>query len=239
MVALALHRRAGMAIRRGWSLGRSVRALRHELDELLERFEAPGTLRRELDRIVGDGLGEAASQRAPWWQRARPVAPQSRPAALLLYRLAQAMGLSGAAGASFGEDRELLSERPDSFVVRVDLHEMRERDIDVRLEGEVLTISGERHHEEAKREQGCACTERRYQSFSRSIELPRGVDSQRIEAHYGDGTLEVILPKRESLRTKQIPIVRHDARVAGDRYAVRRITPDGNGASHPQSTATS
>jgi hypothetical protein len=92
----------------------------------------------------------------------------------------------------------------------------------------VLTISGEQHHQEAKREQGCAFTERRYNSFSRAIELPRGVDSHRIEAHYTEGVLEVLLPKRESTRIKQIPIVRHDARETADRYA-RRVMPNTNG----------
>lgn len=210
------------------SIGPSVRAFRHDIDELLERFEAPRTLRRELDRILGDGVEDDVSRRRSWWRSGRS-APRRPWATLLLDRMVRAAGLSKRADPSPAEDLAVLTERSDCYVVRVELPDVRERDIDVRLDGEVLTIAGEHHHEAAKREQGCAYTERHYNSFTRSIELPRGVDSHRIEAHYVQGVLEVVLPKRESPRTKQIPIVRHEVRAAGDRYEERRRMPDANG----------
>jgi HSP20 family molecular chaperone IbpA len=199
-----------------------VRALRHDFDEL-------------LDRIVGDGSDRSVPQRRSWWRSAR--SPLS-PLASLLDRLARAKALSKSALAHGSEEIDLLTEHADCFLVRVDLHDVRERDVDVRLEGEVLTISGERHHQEAKREQGCAYTERRYNSFTRTIELPRGVDSHRVEAHYREGLLEVLLPKRESPRIKQIPIVRHVAYDVLDKHESRRVIPHAAPRSAGPTTAT-
>jgi HSP20 family protein len=228
-----------MANQKGWSSIRpSVRALRNDLDGLLERFEAPRTLRRGLGRFSRDGLERGGPRRPPWWRAGQSVAPPPRLSAVLFARIAQVMGLSPQTSLSASEDVELLTERSDCFVVRFDLPDVRERDIDVRLDGEVLTVSGEHHHEETKREQGCAYTERRFSSFSRSIELPRGVDSHRIEAHYEQGVLEVQLPKRESPRAKQIPIVRHEVREATGKTERGSATPPGSGISSRRASET-
>ncbi len=220
------------------AIGPSVRALRNDLGELLGRFDSPRSIRRELDRILGDWPEQGATQRPSWWRGGPAALPRRRRLTTVLDAIMRMMGLSRRADGSVAEDVEVLTERSDSYVVRVDFPDVRERDIDVRLDGELLTISGEHHHESARREQGCAYTERHYNSFSRSIELPRGIDTQKVEAHYAQGVLEVLLPKREALRPKQIPIVRHDVRGQGHEHEVRRGVMDANGAAPRRSNPT-
>lgn len=83
----------------------------------------------------------------------------------------------------------------DRYVVRADLPGIDpEKDIEVKVDGDVLTIHGERREEE--RENGHS--EVRYGSFTRSLRLPKGASATDVEARYDAGVLEVTVPMKEA-----------------------------------------
>jgi HSP20 family protein len=91
-------------------------------------------------------------------------------------------------------------------VIKAELPDMKKEEIAVTFENNVLTISGERKHEEqAKREQ-YQRVERRFGSFSRSFTLPSTVDAGQIAASYKDGVLTIRLPRREEAKPRQIAV---------------------------------
>jgi HSP20 family molecular chaperone IbpA len=85
--------------------------------------------------------------------------------------------------------------RDGRYVVRADLPGVDpDRDVEVKVDGDVLTIHGERHEE--KRENGHS--EVRYGSFTRNIRLPNGASAGDVEARYDAGVLEVTVPMTQS-----------------------------------------
>lgn len=97
-------------------------------------------------------------------------------------------------------------EKEDKFVIKAELPGMKEEDIDVSVEGETLTITGERKAESEVKEENYYLCERSYGSFSRAIALPSGVDAKKIGASYEDGVLEVTLPKTAEVKPKKIAV---------------------------------
>jgi HSP20 family protein len=74
---------------------------------------------------------------------------------------------------------------------------IQEKDIDVTVEGNTLTVNGERKFEKDGKEENCRRIERRYGSFSRSFTLPSSVDPNQVSAHYDKGVLMIDLAKRQ------------------------------------------
>ena len=99
-----------------------------------------------------------------------------------------------------------VNEQENRIVVSLDLPGMSEKEISVNLENNVLTISGERKFQHDETKDNFHRIERSFGKFSRSFTLPAMVDSSKIEAHYANGVLEVILPKSEESKPKQISI---------------------------------
>src|SRR5919198_6771943 len=99
-----------------------------------------------------------------------------------------------------------LVEREDSLVLRADLPGLKEEDVQIEVRDNVLTISGERRAEFEDSEQGYYRIERAFGSFSRSLTLPEGVDSDKIDASFENGVLEVKIPKPEARKPKRISI---------------------------------
>jgi len=97
-------------------------------------------------------------------------------------------------------------EKDDRFVVKAELPGMKEKDIDVSVVGNRLTIRGERRAESEVKKEDYYYSERSYGSFSRSIDIPSGVDAKRIEANYDDGVLEIILPKAPGVKPKKVSV---------------------------------
>ena len=97
-------------------------------------------------------------------------------------------------------------ETENELVIKADLPEVPEKDIDVRVENNMLTIRGERKFEQKVKEENYLRMERSYGSFSRSFSLPNTVDTQAIKAEYTDGVLTVTLPKRAESKPKQVKI---------------------------------
>ena len=78
--------------------------------------------------------------------------------------------------------------------------------MDISVEGNVLTLRGERKREKEVKEKDFYRMERSYGAFSRSFTLPGSVDADKIEADFAGGVLKVTLPKREESKPKQIKV---------------------------------
>ena len=101
-------------------------------------------------------------------------------------------------------------------------------DINIEVQDNVLTVSGERRFQEEVKEDKYYRIERRYGSFSRSIALPQTVDESKIEAKYENGVLEVTVPKAEIAKPKKITVAiggadPEDGGGRGDREQSRRL----------------
>ncbi len=99
-----------------------------------------------------------------------------------------------------------IYETENDLVLKADLPEVAEKDIDIRVENNMLTIRGERKFEESVKEDNYLRVERAYGSFSRSFSLPTTVDTESIKANYKNGVLTVELPKRAESKPKQVKI---------------------------------
>src|SRR5690242_15563856 len=97
-------------------------------------------------------------------------------------------------------------ETENELVIKADLPEVVEKDIDVRVENNMLTIRGERKLEEKVKEENYLRMERSYGFFTRSFSLPNTVNTEQIQAEYSDGVLTVTLPKRAESKPKQVKI---------------------------------
>jgi HSP20 family protein len=99
-----------------------------------------------------------------------------------------------------------LVERDDHYVLSVDLPGLSEADVNVELQDNVLTISGERKQEQERKADGYYRLERAFGSFSRSLTLPEGVDADAVTAKFDDGVLEVSVPKPVERKPRRVAI---------------------------------
>ena len=118
---------------------------------------------------------------------------------------------------SYGDREEALTT--SSFAPPVDVYEddhnltlkievpgIDEKDIDVRVENNVLTVHGERKFEKEEKEENFRRVERQYGSFTRSFTLPNTVDTDRVQANYEKGILKIQLAKKAEAKPKQIKV---------------------------------
>lgn len=99
-----------------------------------------------------------------------------------------------------------VHETENELVVTADLPGMNEKDLDVRVENNMLTISGERKTESNVKDDNYLRVERSYGSFSRSFSLPNTVNPEAIAAEYKNGVLTVKLPKRAEAKSRQVKV---------------------------------
>jgi HSP20 family protein len=99
-----------------------------------------------------------------------------------------------------------IYETENELVIKADLPEVNEQELDVRVENNTLTIGGERKFEDKVKEENYLRVERSYGSFSRSFSLPTTVNTEAIKAEYKNGVLTVELPKRAESKPKQVKI---------------------------------
>lgn len=97
-------------------------------------------------------------------------------------------------------------ETNESIVLKADLPEVSKEEVDISVQGNVLTIRGERKREEEVKEKDFYRMERSHGVFTRSFTLPGTVDPEKIEAGFSSGVLTVTLPKREESKPKQIHV---------------------------------
>jgi len=99
-----------------------------------------------------------------------------------------------------------LIEREDSLVLKADLPGLTEDDVQIEVRDNVLTIAGERKAEHEDKQNGYYRIERSFGRFSRVLQLPEGVDADRIAASFENGVLEVTIPKPEARQPRRIQI---------------------------------
>jgi HSP20 family protein len=99
-----------------------------------------------------------------------------------------------------------IYETENELVVKAELPDFQDKDIDVRITNNTLTIRGERKFEKDVKEDNYLRIERAYGSFVRSFSLPNTVSSENIRADYRNGVLTLHMAKREESKPKQIKI---------------------------------
>ncbi len=99
-----------------------------------------------------------------------------------------------------------VHEDKDNYLVSLELPGLKKEEIDISLQGGVLTVSGERKRESENRDSDTFRSERYFGKFQRSVTLPAVVDSAKVKATYKDGILSVKLPKAEEAKPKQITV---------------------------------
>jgi HSP20 family protein len=106
-----------------------------------------------------------------------------------------------------------LVETESSYVLKADLPGLSESDVNIELDDNILTVSGERKAEHMDRKAGYYRVERSYGSFRRSLSLPEGVDADAVKATFENGVLEVTVPKpaQQAPRKVQITVGGADA----------------------------
>jgi HSP20 family protein len=108
---------------------------------------------------------------------------------------------------AFGVSPDMdVIENDDNMVVKAELPGFKPENVDVRVEGNLLTIRGEYHEESEKKEGQYHLKERRQSSFSRSIPLPVGVDADKARAEFEHGVLTLTLPKTEDAKPRRITV---------------------------------
>jgi HSP20 family protein len=95
-------------------------------------------------------------------------------------------------------------QNKDQYTVHAELPGLKKEEIAISLNGDTLTISGERKQETNSEE--ASRNERFFGKFQRSVILPVPVNAEKVNANYKDGVLTVVLPKAEEAKPKQIPV---------------------------------
>jgi HSP20 family protein len=99
-----------------------------------------------------------------------------------------------------------IYETENELYLKADLPGVDQQDIDVRVENQTLTVTGQRSFDKTENNQGYHRIERNYGSFSRSFAVPNTFDTEKIAAHYQNGVLTVSLPKKEAAKPRQVKV---------------------------------
>jgi HSP20 family protein len=99
-----------------------------------------------------------------------------------------------------------IYEDEHTIAVKMEVPGIDEKDIDVRIESNTLTVHGERKIEKEEKEENFRRIERQYGSFTRSFTLPSSVDTGQVSAHYDKGILKISLAKKAEAKPKQIKV---------------------------------
>jgi HSP20 family protein len=119
---------------------------------------------------------------------------------------------------SFGEGREEaltttafappvdVYEDEHNVTLKIEVPGIDEKDVDVRIENNTLTVHGERKFEKEEKEENYRRVERQYGSFTRTFTLPNTVDTDNVSANYDKGVLKIKLAKKAEAKPKQIKV---------------------------------
>jgi HSP20 family protein len=94
----------------------------------------------------------------------------------------------------------------DNVIVTAEVPGLAEKDVDLTITGNTITLKGEKKHESEVKEDNYHRVERSYGSFQRVIDLPVEVNAEKAKAKLVNGVLTVTLPKSEAVKPKQISI---------------------------------
>lgn len=100
-----------------------------------------------------------------------------------------------------------VSEADNTYTVKAEIPGVRKEDIDVRIEGNQVSLSAEVNKQSEEKKDGRVIRSERYQGYvSRTFSLGANVDQSRATAKYENGVLELVLPKRESTEAKRLTV---------------------------------
>src|SRR6266567_7014150 len=99
-----------------------------------------------------------------------------------------------------------IYETEQELLVKADLPDVDPKDLDIRVENNLLTIRGERKFEKNVNQENYLRVERAYGSFARSFTLANTVNAEAIKADYQNGVLRLTIPKKEEAKPKQIKV---------------------------------
>ena len=97
-------------------------------------------------------------------------------------------------------------EDEHSVTLKIEVPGIDEKDIDIRIENNLLTVHGERKIEKEEKEENYRRVERQYGSFNRTFTLPNTVDTENVQANYDKGLLKIKLAKKAEAKPKQIKV---------------------------------
>ena len=97
-------------------------------------------------------------------------------------------------------------EDEHNVTLKIEVPGIEEKDIDVRIENNTLTVHGERKIEKEEKEENYRRVERQYGSFTRTFTLPSMVDRENVQADYEKGVLKIKLAKKAEAKPKQIKV---------------------------------
>ena len=97
-------------------------------------------------------------------------------------------------------------EDPQKVVLKLEVPGIEEKDLDIRVENNTLTVKGERKLDKEEKEENFHRIERRYGSFYRAFTLPSTVSTENVEANYNAGVLKLELKKKAEAQPKQIKV---------------------------------
>lgn len=97
-------------------------------------------------------------------------------------------------------------EDEHQVTLKIEIPGIDEKDVDIRVENNTLTVQGERKFEKEEKEENFRRVERQYGSFTRTFTLPSTIDADRVQASYDKGILKISLPKKAEAKPKQIKI---------------------------------
>jgi HSP20 family protein len=115
-------------------------------------------------------------------------------------------GRSAAEIASIPSVEAWLDNQNKDYHISIALPGVDPNEIQLNLEGNSLTVRGEHKADQERSGNDYAVREFSYERFERTLPLPEGIDTSKVEAHYDNGILEVTIPTAESALPKQIPI---------------------------------
>jgi HSP20 family protein len=120
--------------------------------------------------------------------------------------------------ANKGEDKDFMAsnwapavdiyETGNELVLTAEVPGIEEKDIEIKIEDNTLTLKGERKFEKETKEENFHRIERSYGSFFRAFALPNSIDTDRIQAEYENGVLKIVMPKRQELKPKTVKILK-------------------------------
>ena len=99
-----------------------------------------------------------------------------------------------------------IAENDSNFIINVELPGLKQDDITITIQNDVLALKGEKTVEKDSKNHNYHLCERSYGNFVRSFRLPNHINSEKIDASFKDGILTLILPKLEETKPKQIEI---------------------------------
>ena len=128
---------------------------------------------------------------------------------------------------SRGEERNLVSsswtpsvdiyETEQQLVLTAEVPGIEDKDIEIKIEDNTLTIKGERKFEKETKEENYHRVERAYGSFYRSFSLPPYIDQDKIEAEHENGVLKITMPKKLEAKPKQVRVLKAKAKTVPEK----------------------